>query len=102
MAPFGEPKYVDKVWKLIKQDSDGSFSLNMEYFTFHQSTENTYGSKFVELFGPERDPKLYFFTPESGFLLTLVINRQTMPALRSRTSTMRTSRQASNELRKKF
>jgi carbamoyltransferase len=67
MAPFGEPKYVDKVWKLIKQDSDGSFSLNMEYFTFHHSTENTYGSKFVELFGPERDPQSYFFTPDSGY-----------------------------------
>jgi carbamoyltransferase len=67
MAPFGEPKYVDKVWKLIKQDADGSFSLNMEYFTFHHSTDHTYGSKFVELFGPERDPKSYFFTPESGY-----------------------------------
>jgi len=67
MAPFGEPKYVDKVWKLINQDSDGSFSLNMEYFTFHHSTENTYSPKFVDLFGPERDPRSYFFTPESGY-----------------------------------
>jgi carbamoyltransferase len=67
MAPFGEPKYVDKVWKLINQDSDGSFSLNMEYFTFHHSTENTYSPKFVDLFGPERDPKSYFFTPDSGY-----------------------------------
>jgi carbamoyltransferase len=67
MAPFGEPKYLDKVWKLIKQDADGSFSLNMEYFTFHHSTDHTYGSKFVELFGPERDPKSYFFTHESGY-----------------------------------
>ena len=67
MAPFGEPKYVDKVWKLINQESDGSFTLNMEYFTFHHSTENTYGSKFVDLFGPPRDPKSFFFTPESGY-----------------------------------
>jgi carbamoyltransferase len=67
MAPFGEPKYVDKVWKLINQESDGSFTLNMEYFTFHHSTENTYGSKFVDLFGPARDPKSVFFTPESGY-----------------------------------
>jgi carbamoyltransferase len=67
MAPFGEPKYVDKVWKLINQEADGSFTLNMEYFTFHHSTENTYGSKFVDLFGPARDPKSFFFTPESGY-----------------------------------
>jgi carbamoyltransferase len=39
MAPYGEPKYVDKVWKTINQNSDGSFSLNMEYFSFHHSTE---------------------------------------------------------------
>lgn len=62
-----KPKYVDKGWKLINQDSDGSFSLNMEYFTFHHSTENTYGPKFVDMFGPERDAKSYFFTPDSGY-----------------------------------
>jgi carbamoyltransferase len=67
MAPFGEPKYADKVWKLIEQDSDGSFRLNMEYFTFHHSTQHTYASRFLDLFGPARDPKSYFFTPSSGY-----------------------------------
>ena len=67
MAPFGEPKYVDKVWKLVKQDSDGSFNLDMDYFCFHHSTDTTYNQKFVDLFGPERDPKAYFFTPDSGY-----------------------------------
>ncbi len=41
MAPFGEPRYVDRVWKLIHQDSDGSFRLNMEYFSFHRSRKDT-------------------------------------------------------------
>jgi len=67
MAPFGQPKYVDKVWKLIRQDSDSSFTLNMEYFSFHHSTEKTYNEKFVDLFGPPRDPKALFFTASSGF-----------------------------------
>jgi carbamoyltransferase len=67
MAPFGEPKYVDKVWKLVKQDSDGSFNLDMDYFCFHHSTDTTYNQKFVDLFGPARDPKAYFFTPDSGY-----------------------------------
>jgi carbamoyltransferase len=67
MAPYGEPKYVDKVWKTINQNSDGSFSLNMEYFSFHHSTERTYSQKFADLFGTPRPEKMLFFTEETGF-----------------------------------
>ena len=67
MAPYGEPKYVDKVWKLINQNSDGSFSLNMDYFSFHHSTERTYNQKFADLFGTPRPEKMLFFTEETGF-----------------------------------
>ena len=67
MAPYGEPKYVDKVWKLIQLNKDGSFSLNMDYFSFHHSTEKTYNSKFAELFGTPRPEKMLFFTEETGF-----------------------------------
>src|SRR5205809_3219634 len=67
MAPFGQPRYVDKVWKLVDQEADGSFHLNMEYFSFHRSTSRTYSEKFVELFGPPRDPAALFFTPSSGY-----------------------------------
>ena len=67
MAPYGEPKYVDKVWKLIQQNSDGSFALDMSYFSFHYSTEKTYNSKFAALFGEPRPEKMLFFTEETGF-----------------------------------
>ncbi len=67
MAPYGEPKYVDKVWKTINQNSDGSFSLNMDYFSFHHSTERTYNQKFADLFGTPRPEKMLFFTEETGF-----------------------------------
>jgi carbamoyltransferase len=67
MAPYGKPKYVDKVWKLIKQNSDGSFALDMSYFSFHYSTDKTYNQKFVELFGDPRPTKLQFFTEGTGF-----------------------------------
>jgi carbamoyltransferase len=67
MAPFGQPRYVDKVWTLVDQEADGSFHLNMEYFSFHHSTSRTYSDKFVELFGPPRDPAALFFTPSSGY-----------------------------------
>lgn len=67
MAPFGKPRYVDKVHKIIQVGSDGSFELNMDYFSFHYSTENTYNRKFAELFGTPRDPKAPFFTLESDY-----------------------------------
>ena len=67
MAPYGQPRYVDKVWKLVKQYQDGSFSLDMDYFCFHHSTDKTFNNKFVELFGRPRDPKMLFFTESTGF-----------------------------------
>jgi carbamoyltransferase len=67
MAPFGTAKYVDKIHKLIRIDGDGSFELNMDYFSFHHSTDRTFNGKFEELFGPSRDPKAHFFTPASGY-----------------------------------
>jgi len=67
MAPYGQPRYVDKVWKVVKQNQDGSFSLDMDYFCFHHSTEKTFNGKFSGLFGAPRDPKMLFFTESTGF-----------------------------------
>jgi len=67
MAPFGTPRYVDKVMKLIRLHADGGFELNMDYFCFHHSTDRTYNGKFADLFGTPRDPKMHFFTPSTGY-----------------------------------
>lgn len=67
MAPYGQPRYVDKVWKLVRQNDDGSFSLDMDYFCFHHSTDRTFNGRFVELFGEPRPAKLNFFTAATGF-----------------------------------
>jgi carbamoyltransferase len=67
MAPYGVPRYVDKVWKLVQQNTDGSFSLDMDYFSFHYSTDQTYSQKFLALFGEPRPAELQFFTKKSGF-----------------------------------
>jgi carbamoyltransferase len=67
MASFGTPRYMDKVYKLIRVGSDGSFELNMDYFSFHYHTEKTFNRKFEELFGSPRDPKAHFFTSASGY-----------------------------------
>jgi carbamoyltransferase len=67
MAPYGTPRYVDKVWKMIQQNQDGSFALDMDYFVFHHSTDRTYSKKFVQLFGEPRESKALFFTEGTGF-----------------------------------
>jgi len=67
MAPYGVPRYVDKVWKLVQQNQDGSFALDMDYFSFHHSTYKTYSDKFEALFGAPRPPKSLFFTEATGF-----------------------------------
>ena len=63
MAPYGQPRYVDKVHKLIDVRDDGSFSLNMDYFSYHYSPSRTFNGRFEELFGPPRDPSADFVTP---------------------------------------
>ncbi len=62
MAPYGRPRYLDRVYKLIQVDEDGSFCLNMDYFSFYHSTEQTFNQKFVDLFGKPRLPESDFFT----------------------------------------
>ncbi|OGY29012.1 MAG: hypothetical protein A3F33_00805 [Candidatus Woykebacteria bacterium RIFCSPHIGHO2_12_FULL_43_10] len=67
MAPYGTPKYADKVYQLMKVNSDGSIKLNMKYFRFHNSPDQNVTSNFTELFGEPRDKDLHFFTPASGY-----------------------------------
>lgn len=53
LAPFGEPKYVDLIFKhLINVNDDGSFVLDMSYFDFAVGSTMT-NSKFHQLFEGE-------------------------------------------------
>ncbi len=58
LAPYGKPKYKDKILKnLIDLKDDGSFKLNMKYFNYATGLTMT-NKKFSDLFGqPVRDPK---------------------------------------------
>ncbi len=67
MAPYGVPRYQDKVWQLIEVAPDGAFALDLDYFSFHYSPTRTYSPKFEALFGPPRKPETPFFTERSGF-----------------------------------
>ena len=54
LAPYGQPRYVDEVRKLIRFDRDGTFELDLAWFSFQQSTDRTFSRKFVELFWEPR------------------------------------------------
>lgn len=57
LAPYGQPTYYDVIMdKLVDVKSDGSFCLNLDYFTYMTGTRMT-GKKFDDLFGgPARTP----------------------------------------------
>lgn len=67
MAPYGKPKYLDKVKKLVHIFPDGSFHLKMEYFSFHRSSNKAYSNRFKKLFGKGRPSDSHFFTKTSGY-----------------------------------
>ena len=57
LAPYGEPKYVDRIFKhLIDVKADGSFRLDLTYFDYCTGLTMT-NAKFDDLFGgPPRKP----------------------------------------------
>jgi len=67
MAPYGIPKYKEKVRKVIDSNDDGSFSINPKYISYHYSTTKSYSNEFKKLFGEPRKPNTLFFTENTGF-----------------------------------
>lgn len=57
LAPYGEPKFVDIIkTHLIDIKPDGSFSLNMKYFSYTYGLKMT-NAKFDSLFHAQRSPE---------------------------------------------
>ena len=56
MAPYGKPKYVEKIKQVIQIAEDGSLWHDMSYFAYHWSPESTLAKRFEEVFGKPRDP----------------------------------------------
>ena len=56
LAPYGRPKYVDKILKIIDIKNDGTFRLDQKYFNYATGLTMT-NDKFHNLFGqPPRKP----------------------------------------------
>ncbi len=66
MAPYGEPKYVDRVRRVVHVYADGSLHLDLSYFTFPFHTQRTFSRKFEVLFGEPRNPKARFVTDRTS------------------------------------
>lgn len=66
MAPYGEPKYVDKVRRTVHVYEDGSLHVDLAYFSYPHHTERTFSDKFVALFGLARDPRARFVTKQTS------------------------------------
>jgi len=58
LAPYGEPRYVDRIMdNLVDVRADGSFRLNLDYFSYHDGLTMT-NQAFADLFdGPARAPE---------------------------------------------
>lgn len=57
LSPYGKPVYAKKIWRLVKLLPDGSFALDLSYFSYHYSDKTSYSKKFIRLFGQPIDPK---------------------------------------------
>src|ERR1051326_4846399 len=56
LAGYGSPSLVDEVRRTIRRTPDGAFALDLDYFDFHTTAARSYSSRFVDLFGPPRNP----------------------------------------------
>ncbi len=68
MSAYGKPIYTDKIYKLIKVNADGSFKLNMKYFSFHYSTRHSFNREFIKIFGQPREKKSHFVLDKTTLL----------------------------------
>ncbi len=66
MAPYGQPRYADKVSRLVDLKDDGSFRLDMSYLSYHYHLEKSFNGRFEALFGTPRRPKARFVTRQTS------------------------------------
>jgi carbamoyltransferase len=52
LAPYGEPKYVDKLRQVLIFENDGLFSLNLKYFRSAKSGIVSYGDDHIPKVAP--------------------------------------------------
>jgi len=68
LAPYGKPRFIEQFREIIRTEENGQFRLNLDYFRHHaEGVEMTwdegspvvgrvFSDKYIDLFGPPRDP----------------------------------------------
>jgi len=68
LAPYGRPAFLDAFRRIVRVQRDGTFELDLDYFVHHAAGASMtfdegspeigtmYSGKFVETFGPPRQP----------------------------------------------
>ncbi|MHC4235176.1 MAG: carbamoyltransferase family protein [Planctomycetota bacterium] len=57
LAPYGRPNYVDEFREVVDIRDDGSFRLNMKYFSHTHSTKRMFNRRWERLFGRPQRPR---------------------------------------------
>ena len=69
LAPYGQPRFLDQMRKLVRIQRDGSFELDLDYFVHHAegaamtwdegapTIGTLFSARLVELLGPPRQPR---------------------------------------------
>ncbi|MBI4342978.1 MAG: carbamoyltransferase [Candidatus Omnitrophica bacterium] len=66
MAPYGQPRYRDRVAQVLHLERDGSFWLDLDYLSYHYSDRRSFSRKLTQLFGEPRVPESEFYTRSTG------------------------------------
>jgi len=56
LAAYGVPNRLDAVRRVLRRTADGAFDIDLDYVDFHSSAETSFSKRFVDLFGPPRNP----------------------------------------------
>ncbi len=56
LAAFGQPRYRAELERLVRRHGDGSFELDMDFFSFHREPDRAWSPAFEALLGPPRPP----------------------------------------------
>jgi carbamoyltransferase len=56
LAAYGRPTMLEQMRKVVRRFPDGGFALVPEFFEFQTTANQSYSSKFLDLFGPPRHP----------------------------------------------
>jgi len=58
LSAYGDPRrFGEQFGRLVRLEPDGGFSVDLEYFQYHRRRGQRVSARFIEAFGPPRDPE---------------------------------------------